>query len=759
MKKLVSLITLLILTGFSTALRAQTLLYQWNFTNTTTTTLTSSVPSYAWVPGTGELLMKNGQGTTAIGTNVYFTNGPSVGPGQGPGGSARGALVLTGQGYNGGVPTAVTWATNVNIGQRIKFTLTYWFQFGDRVATANAGGGSFPRLVMLGAGSGYDSGSSGTGVGVGTSVNNWTLATDPAVNGTRFAGSVQTGNGNNSGIIAPRLPVQFNMPTEVGTFTNGIRASDYAITNDNHWYFLAVTFDGTLASGHIKTWLGTSATNVIQVDSQNAAANMLPQANFTTNAILFLANRNNGNRPITDGAIADVRIYAGICNSNNLEAIRTLSNGFVDDGSGQTVTAPVVQLQPQSGVSHVGMSRTFNVQLTGLQPFSFQWKTNSVNVPGATNATFTLSNIPLGLNGAAITCTITNLLGSTNTAAATLTVVPTTPGSYAEAVVTNGPFIYWHLNETTNGVPIPTDPVRIYDYASGLDGTAVDPTNTVWNVNSLAAPLYPGFASTNIAIQARANGNFSRLNMVSLPRYTNDMTICGWIRVTNTPAQHALIYSMNNGNQGPNTFGHGYGLVFGDWNIDVNGNTTRELSYNWSVDSFHPTTYASGLAIPVDEWTFVALTIDPEGTNATLYMGSHGTGLQVSIDDTNTTGDVINGTASPTAPIVLGRSPYSFYEQGQGSANGGNNVVFGDVAIFYKALSPSVITNLYLTGALFLKGERDINVPGNMLLTYPMGTLLESGAVQGPYNPVTGATSPFSIPMTNSANYFRLRYP
>jgi len=64
-----------------------------------------------------------------------------------------------------------------------------------------------------------------------------------------------------------------------------------------------------------------------------------------------------------------------------------------------------------------------------------------------------------------------------------------------------------------------------------------------------------------------------------------------------------------------------------------------------------------------------------------------------------------------------------------------------------------------LTGALCLMGEPDINVPGNMLLTYPMGTLLESGAVQGPYNPVTGATSPFSIPMTNSANYFRLRYP
>jgi Concanavalin A-like lectin/glucanases superfamily len=756
MKKILALITF---AGFGMAASAQTPLYEWNFTDTTTTTLTSSVPSYAWVPGTGNLFMKNGQGTTAIGVNAYFTNGAGVGPGTGPGGSAQGVLKLTGQGYNGAGVAATTLATNLNIGSQLKFTVAFWFHFGAAVGTANGGGGSFPRIVMLAAGTGYDSGSANTGVGVGASVNNWTLANGPD-DGVNFAQQIQNGNGNNSGAIPPgNLGNHFTLPEETGALSNGIVASDFGVVNNTNWYFEAMTFDGTLASGQFKTWLGTSTTNVVLVDSQNAAANMLPIANFGTNAVLFLANRNGGTRPLAEGEIADLRIYSGVVASNNLEAIRTFQIPILETNG---ATFPVVQLQPASGKTHPGLSRSFNVIATGQTPLSYQWKTNNVSVPNATNSTFTVSNVSLALDGTIVSVRVTNVYAPTNSIDATLTVLQ--PDSYASAVIAQNPFVLWHVNETTNGNANASDPVRIFDYASSLDGMAVDPLNIIFNVNSLAAPLYPGFFDTNIAIQARANGNFSRLNMAALPRYTNDMTICGWIRVTNTPTSHALIYSMNGGNQGPNTFGWGYGLVFGNATTDVNGNPTSELSYNWSIDSFNPATYISGLAVPVDEWTFVALTIDPAGTNATLYMGSHSTGLQVSVDDTNSTLDIINGTANATAPILLARSPYSFYEQGQGSANGGNNVAFNDVVIFYKALSASTITNLYLTGAaLYVAGAPDPSFPGNLLLNYPLGNLQSADQVQGPYTDVLDGgslpvVSPYSVPMTNAASFFRAKY-
>ena len=251
--------------------------------------------------------------------------------------------------------------------------------------------------------------------------------------------------------------------------------------------------------------------------------------------------------------------------------------------------------------------------------------------------------------------------------------------------------------------------------------------------------------------------------MASLPRYTNDMTICGWIRVTNSPASHAIIYSMNGGNNGPNTFGWGYGLTFGNATTDIHGNPTAELTYNWRVDNFTAASpFASGLAVPVDEWTFVAVTIDPAGTNATLYMGSHSTGFQTSVDDTNVTSDVISGVTGSTAPIVLGRSPYSFYEQGNGSANGGNNIAFNDVAVFYKALSATTVSNLYVLGAgipvLTLVGVRDPGVPGNMLLTWTLGTLQGAVTVTGPYTDVSGSpTSPYSVPMTDATHFYCLR--
>jgi hypothetical protein len=758
MKKLLALI--IALAGFGMAAHAQTLLYEWNFTNTLTTTPTSSVPSVAVSPGTGNLFMKNGQGTTAIGVNAYFTNGPGVGPGAGAGGSGRGALTLVGQGYNGSGVAATTLATNLNIGKRIKFTVTFWFQFGTSVGTINSGGGSFPRMVMLANNLGYDSGSANTGVGVGASVNNWTAANGPD-DGVNFAQQIQNGNGNNSGAIPPgNLGAHFTLPEETGTLVNGIVASDFGVINNTNWYFEAMTFDGTLASGQFKTWLGTSATNVILVDSQNAAANMLPQPDFTTNAVLFLANRNGGTRPLASGAIADVRIYSGICSSNNLEALRTFSTNFVDDGSGNANTAPAIQLSPASGPVHPGFSRSFNVVATGLTPLSYQWKTNNVNVGGATNAAFTLSSIPVAFNGMQVTCTVTNLLGSTNTTAATLSVVPTVAGSYAQGIVTNNPYIYWHINESTNGSANPGNPVTIYDYANGLDGSAVDPVNMNFNYLGLDAPSYPGFAATNQAIQILRDGNFSRLNMSSLPAYTNDMTICGWIYITNTPSAFGIIYSMNGGNNGANV-GYGYGLYFGPYSgTDANGNNTLSLSYNWNLTGLNATAYYSALNVPLNEWTFVALIIDPTGSTATLYMGSHSSGFQMSVDDTNATGDIISGTGSGTAPIVLGRSPYSFYEQGQGSANGGNTIAFNDVSIFYKALSSNSIASLYIKGAgVYLSGTPDVNTPGNLLLTYPMGTLLSAPAVTGPYTPVSGAANPWSVAPTDPQRFYRVSFP
>ncbi len=75
------------------------------------------------------------------------------------------------------------------------------------------------------------------------------------------------------------------------------------------------------------------------------------------------------------------------------------------------------------------------------------------------------------------------------------------------------------------------------------------------------------------------------------------------------------------------------GVHTGDWSglIQARGGTpigigfrggTGELTYTWNDNSGETWDFQSGLAIPQDEWAFVALSITPEA--ATLYVGANG---------------------------------------------------------------------------------------------------------------------------------------
>src|SRR5208282_787162 len=151
----------------------------------------------------------------------------------------------------------------------------------------------------------------------------------------------------------------------------------------------------------------------------------------------------------------------------------------------------------------------------------------------------------------------------------------------------------------------------------------------------------------------------------------------------------------------------------------------------------------------------VALVISSDGTTATLYLGAHSLGLQSSVDDVTSSGDLITSTNTAT-PLVLARSIYSYWEDAH-NAYGGNVSAYSDVTVYYNALSASAITNLYVTGAGLIAGMADPNTPGNMLITYPIGVLQSAPAVGGPYTDVVGANTPYSTPMSGSQKFFRVR--
>jgi autotransporter-associated beta strand protein len=681
MKK--QILAVVLLFGFSIAVEAQTLLYQWAFTNVSDT-YTSSIPTYAITPATGTLGFRNVNGDAITPRYIFFTNA-NFGPPGGPGG----ALVIQGQTYGGN--DAIATNSSLTLGTLYQFTITFWVQYGASMGQNN---NDLPREVQFGSLVTYDAGNKGTGNhnGVGTALNGAT-------------GNPSTGYDTSfqDGIASATSP---NFDTTVGItsiFTNHPPGTPGFVCDGQTWYFEALTYDSTLSSNNFQicifqtnavTQTGIMLTNfLISTSGGNSAA--FGGINFTTNASVILAGCTGAGRNITDGQLSDIRLYSGIMAYSNMVAIEQFQNPILNTNN----VPAIISAQPVSGNTFVSGTRSFSVAASGLPPlFTYLWTSNGVAVSGGTNATLTLSNVQFSANGAAFVCSVTNyasgivssatIIGGTNSLPATITVLTPASGSYAKAVLTNQPYSFWLVNEPTNNLPI-----VISDYANGNDGVAAFPTGDLFQ-SGPTNTIYVGFPTNDTCIETPANGRAGSLNTPALPVYNNTgMTICGWVYTPTTgngaSGANGLIFTL------PSDTANGYGLVFGAGN---------ELDYQWGNGN----NTGSGLLIPSGEWTFVALVISTnlsqqdlassitKDTNATVYVGSKSSGFSSYVDGTAFTGHLIVPGTSLSA-LALGRTTQSSSEHG-GYANQ-SNVRFNDVAVFYSALSPQTINNLYLAGA------------------------------------------------------------
>ncbi len=98
-------------------------------------------------------------------------------------------------------------------------------------------------------------------------------------------------------------------------------------------------------------------------------------------------------------------------------------------------TAPQVTGQPSNVTTCEGTSASFTVTASGTPSPTFQWRKNTINISGATNATLNLSGVT-GSDVASYDCVVTNSCGSATSTAASLTVetgpsIDTQPASQA----------------------------------------------------------------------------------------------------------------------------------------------------------------------------------------------------------------------------------------------------------------------------------------------------------------------------------------
>ena len=128
--------------------------------------------------------------------------------------------------------------------------------------------------------------------------------------------------------------------------------------------------------------------------------------------VYAVGNYQGGGQRFTD-KIDDVRVYNRALTATEVMALVTM-------GTNQVSLPPAITAQPTNVTVTVGQTATFRVTATGNGPISYQWLKNAVNIPGATNATYTTPATVVGDNGALFNVVVANAAGSAASLSAAL---------------------------------------------------------------------------------------------------------------------------------------------------------------------------------------------------------------------------------------------------------------------------------------------------------------------------------------------------
>lgn len=371
------------------------------------------------------------------------------------------------------------------------------------------------------------------------------------------------------------------------------------------------------------------------------------------------------NGPNISGATSSTLIISNVTLANMADYIVVVTNSAGTATSITPTTVSVVPMQlngpsPTTAVLYPGGNVQFTATAVGTPPFVYRWYKNGValnnagNISGAATNVLSIANASASDAGS-YSVIVSNAWDSpvvSTTAGLTLTTAPAA-GSYPQAVMAKSPLAYWRFSETSG-----TD---AYDYAGGHTGNYG--SYSMLSQPGPVSPDFPGFESDNISFGAYVGYPTSAVVVpadASPDLSTNTVTISGWIYAYSFPKNSGLVFMRSSKGTG--------GFVIGG-----NGN----LGYNWNDDAA-TWSWDSGLSVPLQVWSFVALVITP--TNATVYLYNKN-----GMNSTVFTHNHANGPGRQA--VYIGCDSDWADRAFDGSID--------EVALFNRALSNSEITALY----------------------------------------------------------------
>jgi uncharacterized repeat protein (TIGR03803 family) len=360
--------------------------------------------------GTVFRMTSNGTLTTLASFNYNVTGGyPSAGLVQGIDGSFYGT---TASGGTNGHGTVFSMTTNGALTNLVSFDNTNGAQ--PNAALVQGADGNFYGTTAGGGTYG-----DGTVFSMTTNGTLTTLVSFDYTNGAQpQAALVQAADGSFYGTTeyggADGYGTVFRMATN-GTRTILV-TFDYS---DNGAYPSAGLAQGADGSFHGTTSEGGSNGDgtLFEVSS-----------NGTLNTLLSFAGLN-GSRPYApvvqgaDGNFYGTTAYGGQGYNGH---------SFSGDGAvwclllSPRVALPAIAAQPASQFAPVGGAATFSVVASSSQPLNYSWQQNGSPIAGATQSSYTISNLPPADSGLQFSCLASNSLGSCLSSSAQLTVLPST---------------------------------------------------------------------------------------------------------------------------------------------------------------------------------------------------------------------------------------------------------------------------------------------------------------------------------------------
>jgi len=468
----------------------------------------------------------------------------------------------------------------------------------------------------------------------------------------------------------------------------------------NQWSLVALVVEATQATLYVGT------AGVLQ-----SAVNSHPNVVQAFGGITAIGNDNDditGGRAFT-GTIDEVAIYKRALIGAEIATIYSAATG--------AVLPPQIIGNPESTTAYAGATVHFRVATAGSGPFTYHWQFNGADltdggiVSGSASETLTLAGVQTNNDGQ-YTVVVNNSVGPAATSAPANLDVGTVASVYEKTVLAYNPLAYWRFNEGVG----PT----AYDFAGGYDG--VYGNDVVTNVPGPQGPAFVGFEVGNVAFQSMTNDSLSFVSIPeSLDNTATNLTITAWVF--------------------PNARQNGYaGVVFSrDANGDAAGldfATNNMLGYTW--DNNDPSTwgFASGLTVPITEWSLIGLVVTP--TNAVVYLG--------------TGGQLLSATNPPPQGKLNQVEALDALDIGADPADTMGRVFSGmidEVSIFQQALTFSQMQNLYQVAQEGLTangiGLSIKNSGSQIVVNWNYGALLQATSLNGPWTPVANAISPYTV--------------